>query len=59
MAVIIEHTEDIISDFEGTIIDMETFGEFLNQYPDSRRYKNIQLVIFGFINRHGLHIFCA
>ncbi len=34
-------------------------GEFLNQYPDSRRYKDIQLVIFGFINRDGLHIFCA
>jgi len=59
MAVIIEHKEDISSEFEGTIIDIETIGEFLNQYPDSRRYKDIQLVIFGFINRHGLHIFCA
>ena len=59
MAVIIEHREDISSDFEGTIIDIETVGEFLNQYPDSRRYKDIRLVIFGFINRHGLQIFCA
>ena len=57
--MIIEHTEDINSDFEGTIIDIETIGDFLNQYFDSRRYKNIQLVIFGFINRHALHIFCA
>jgi len=57
--VIIEHTEDINSDFEGTIIDIETIGDFLNQYFDSRRYKNIQLVIFGFINRHALHILCA
>ena len=57
--MIIEHKEDISSNFEGTIIDIETIGEFLNQYPDSRRYKNIQLVIFGFINRRGLHIFCA
>jgi len=57
--LIIEHKQDISSSFEGTIIDIETIGEFLNQYPDSRRYKDFQLVIFGFINRHGLHIFCA
>ena len=57
--MIIEHKEDTSSNFEGTIIDIETIGEFLNQYPDSRRYKDIQLVIFGLINRHGLHIFCA
>jgi len=57
--LIIEHKEDIISDFEGTIIDIETIGEFRNQYFDSRRYMGIQLVIFGFITRHSLHIFCA
>ena len=59
MAVIIEHREDTSSDFEGTIIDIETVGEFLNQYPDSRRYKDIKLVIFGFINRCTLQILCA
>jgi len=57
--MIIEHKEDTSSDFEGTIIDIETIGEFLNQYHDSRRYKDIQLVIFGFINRYALNIFCA
>jgi len=57
--VIIEHKEDIISDFEGTVNDIETIGEFLNEYTDSRRYKDIQLVIFGFINRQALHIFYA
>jgi len=57
--VIIEHKEDINSEFEGTIIDIETIGDFLNQYPDSRRYKNFRQVIFGFINRYGLQIFCA
>ncbi len=57
--MIIEHQENISSDFRGTIIDIETIGEFLNQYPDSRRYKDIQLVIFGFINKHVLRIFCA
>ena len=57
--LIIEQSEDISSSFEGTIIDIETIGEFNNQYYDSRRYKDIQLVIFGFINRHALHMFCA
>jgi len=57
--VILEHKEDISLDFEGTIIDIETTGGFFNQYPDSRRYKNIRLVIFGFINRLCLQIFCA
>ncbi len=57
--MIIEHKEDISSNFEGTIIDIETVGGFSNQYNDSRRYKNIQLVIFGFINKYALHILCA
>ena len=57
--MIIEHKEDISSNFEGTVIDIETVGEFDNRYNDSRRYKNHELTIFGFINRHGLHIFCA
>ncbi len=57
--MIIEHKEDISSNFEGTIIDIETVGEFRNQYPDSRRYKDIRLVIFGFINKYALHILCA
>ena len=57
--MIIEQKEDISSNFEGTIIDIETVGEFLNQYPDSRRFRDIQLVIFGFINKDALHILCA
>ncbi len=62
MAVIIEHKEDIISNFEGTIIDIETIGEFNRQYRnthDSREYQYIQQVIFGFINGQGLHILWA
>lgn len=55
----IEHKENINSDFEGTIIDIETIGEFDNRYNDSRRYKNIEIVIFGFINKHRLYIICA
>jgi len=62
--VIITHQEDIASDFDGTIIDIETIGEFNNNrlykiYNDSRQYENIQQVILGFINRHGLRILCA
>jgi len=57
--LIIEHKEDINSNFEGTVIDIETIGEFHNEHFDSRRYKDIQLVIFGFIDRHNLHIYCA
>ena len=60
--MIIEHKEDISSNFEGTIIDIETIGEFNRQYRgthDSREYQYIQKSIFGFINQQGLHILCA
>jgi hypothetical protein len=53
------HQEELISDFKGTIIDIETIGEFDNRFADSRRYKNITPVIFGYINREGLKILCA
>ena len=58
--MIIEYKEEINSDFEGTIIDLETIGEFNNQYQytnDSREYEYMQQVIFGFINQQGLNIF--
>ena len=55
--MIIEHQENISSNFEGTIVDIETIGEFDNRYNDSREYKYIQQIIFGFINGKGLHIF--
>ena len=57
--MIIERKEDTSSNFEGTIIDVETIGEFDDRYDDSRHYREIQPVIFGFINRHSLHILCA
>ena len=49
------------SEFQGTVIDMETIGPFNYGYydDDSRRYKDIQLVIFGCINKHALQILCA
>ena len=60
--MILEYKENISSDFEGTIIDFETVGEFNGRYRgthDSREYQYMQQVIFGFINRQGLHISCA
>ena len=30
--------ENVQSDFEGTIIDLETIGSFSNNFYDSRRY---------------------
>jgi hypothetical protein len=52
------HQEELISNFKGTIIDIETIGEF-NRFNDSRRYRNITPVIFGYINREKLKIICA
>lgn len=51
--------ESIKSEFEGTIIDLETIGYFDIGYFDSRRCKNIIPVIFGFINNKGIKILCA
>lgn len=51
--------EDIESTFSGTIIDIETIGSFRGEYNDSRRYKEIIPVIFGFIDNQKLNIICA
>ncbi|MBU0963281.1 MAG: hypothetical protein KKD48_05235 [Nanoarchaeota archaeon] len=52
------YKEKIKSNFKGTIIDLETIGNF-KDYNDSRRYKEIIPVIFGYINKRGLNIICA
>ena len=57
--MVITHRETVKSSFEGTVIDVETAGQFHDQYVDSRRYRDHQLVIFGFVNSHNLEIFCA
>jgi hypothetical protein len=55
-----EHREETKTDFKGTIIDIETIGDFNNLYKfDSRRFKGIQQVILGYINQEGLQIYCA
>jgi len=52
-------TEATESDFQGTIIDVETIGGFRDEYPDSRRYQDHRLVIVGFIEKYHLEIVCA
>lgn len=44
--------------FDGTIIDLETIGNFCKYY-DSMEYKKLEMTIFGYINKHELKIFCA
>jgi hypothetical protein len=51
--------ESLKSDFIGTIIDLETIGDFDSRFGDSRRCKNITPVIFGFIDSKGIKILCA
>ena len=49
--------ERVSSDIQGTIIDIETIGEFDESYPDdSRRYRNIIPVIFGYLTNSRLKI---
>lgn len=55
--------------YTGTIIDIETIGNYCSQYKcrvrdiniprDSREYQEHKLVIFGYVNRQGFHIYCA
>ncbi len=54
-----EYKETIVSDIKGTIIDIETVGDFNNIYGDSRRYANIVSVIVGYIDNERLLIYCA
>lgn len=51
--------ENLQSDIQGTIIDLETTGQFDNRFNDSRHYANIRPTLFGFITTRGLEIHCA
>lgn len=58
--MILEHAEETGVDFDGTIIDIESIGEFNQQFKyDSRHYKDIRQVILGYITKVKLHIYCA
>lgn len=55
-----EYSEEAKSDFEGTILDIETIGEFDPAFPyDSRHYRKFKQVVFGYIDKDKLHIYCA
>ena len=55
-----EYEESVSSNLKGTIIDIETVGEFNRLFKyDSRQYKDMTQVIFGYINQEHLHIYCA
>lgn len=56
---IIRLREDVTADFDGTIIDIETTGEFCGKYNDSRRCQNLNQVILGLFGKKGIRIFCA
>jgi len=56
MVKIYEEVEN--SDFEGTIIDIETIGDFDSGYRgDSREYRYLLPVIFGYITNKGLKMY--
>lgn len=58
--MIIEHDEKAAFDVEGTIIDIETIGDFDRSYKsDSRQYREMIQVILGYVNHERLHIYCA
>src|SRR3989338_2264466 len=58
---IIKEKTDI--DFEGTIIDLETIGDFRREFKrevgDSREYQEIKPVFFGLIAGKRIEIHCA
>lgn len=59
--VVIVHCEVAKSPLKGTIIDIETLGEFCREYGDcdSRQYQNFVPMIFGYIDKNRLKIYCA
>lgn len=58
--MIIEYEESVISDIQGTVIDIETIGGFDRLHKqDSRQYRELKQVILGYTDRENLHIYCA
>lgn len=51
--------EPIDSRFEGTIIDLETIGEFDKSFNDSRLYRPHKITVFGCITQESLKVFFA
>lgn len=56
--MVIVHVEAVRTDFDGTVIDIETSGEFRREYTDSRQYRDHTPVVFGHINKNELRVCC-
>jgi ssDNA-binding Zn-finger/Zn-ribbon topoisomerase 1 len=58
---IIHHVESTQVQFEGTLVDIETIGNFDNKYErsDSRLFNRIIQVVFGFLDNEKLEILCS
>ena len=58
--MLISHNEKIKSDFEGTIIDVESIGLFCRNYPDDdfRQYRRVIPTILEYIIKDELKILC-
>ena len=55
--MILKHERNTISDFNGTVIDLETIGHFNSQYSDNeRRLSQIQPILFGYLTNAKLTI---
>lgn len=60
ISAVLRHEEDIISNINGTVIDIETIGDFDKRFKgDSREYKNHKQVILGCVNTDKICIYCA
>jgi len=51
--------ENAASNIDGTIIDLETIGEFAREYDGSRFYSQLRPVFFGYMTKAGLTIICT
>lgn len=62
MNPIIEYEETVNVDFNGTVLDIETIGDFDKRYKNSNKskeYANLKQIIFGYIQSKHIRIYCA
>lgn len=59
--MILIHSEKIPSNFSGTVVDLETIGDFSREfaYDDSRQYRELKPTILGYITKDELNVLCA
>ena len=59
--MVIKHNESARMQMTGTVIDLETIGEFDRQYhySDTRQYAKLKPTIFGYLSGNNLVQYCA